>query len=220
MKLQLNRITGFVVFLIIAFSLFPFLKSNLYHLNYLVPYKVAFLSLEKLPNDSCNEIWLSERSRQIAGEQIEEETWKAILDCGEKYLPLVQAVQPKNKILAEVATDLYPESEQSWLWLASLNDKDPAAASKYYQYATKNNPANAFAWCSLGKSLEKLNEVNQAVDAYINCCRLGDPGLHGCWGAGHMLEKIDNIPQAIHYYRLSRFSTALKRADDLEQAIK
>ena len=35
-----------------------------------------------------------------------------------------------------------------------------------------------------------------------------------------MMEKLNNVPQAIHYYRLSRLSTSLKRADDLEQIIK
>ena len=60
----------------------------------------------------------------------------------------------------------------------------------------------------------------RSFNAFAECCGNNDPGVNGCWGAGRMMEKEGNIPQAIYYYRLSHWSTSLQRADTLEKFLK
>jgi hypothetical protein len=60
--------------------------------------------------------------------------------------------------------------------------------------------------------------LEQAANAYLNCCLNGDPGSNGCYGAGCMMERLGNLPQAIaYYYRLSCWEEAQNRADELER---
>jgi len=55
-----------------------------------------------------------------------------------------------------------------------------------------------------------------AQDAYSQFCHHGDPGSNGCYNAGRIYEETGDYSEALHYYRLSRWSESLRRADELE----
>jgi tetratricopeptide (TPR) repeat protein len=89
-------------------------------------------------------------------------------------------------------------------------------ASQYYAESARLNPSDGLAWCRLGWVEEAQERLPSALDAFWQCCQNGDPGSNGCYSAGRVAEKLGDIPAAIRYYRLSHWSPALQRADELE----
>ena len=79
-----------------------------------------------------------------SGVQPDEASWREFLSCGPDYLPLLQAVQPGNRLLAEQAALIYPENAQVWFWLGEIdNPKDKTTALVDYQQAVKLDPSFA-----------------------------------------------------------------------------
>ena len=199
----------------------PALVDNLRLVGYLSQGSASFTSNISEPAFSCNESWLKTMALYKTGGLPEEAAWQAVLTCGPDYLPLLQAVQPANRKLAEQAATLYPNNAKVWFWLGEINNpKDGASALEDYQKAVSLDPSYALAWCRVGSALESANRTQEAADAFLNCCRLGDPGSNGCYGAGRMEEKLGNPEKAIEYYRLSLWGGALQRADELEKQLK
>ena len=97
---------------------------------------------------------------------------------------------------------------------------DPQAALAAYSRVVQLQPSNGLAWCRLGLVNEKTGQTLPAVDAYLGCCRNGNSGANGCYGAGRMMEKLGDPRKAIEYYRLSSYVDSLQRADELEKQLK
>jgi tetratricopeptide (TPR) repeat protein len=142
------------------------------------------------------------------------------LGCSPEYLSLIQAVLPKDKDMARLATQDYPESAKAWFWLgeaAVLTDLQETRQA--YLHTVSLAPHNGLAWCRLGNNYQQTGELEKATEAYLSCCMNADPGKNGCVNAGRMMEQLGNLKQAIEYYRLSRWEEALKRAQELEALV-
>jgi len=132
-------------------------------------------------------------------------------------LDLVHAVQPLDPTMATFAVQRYPDRSSAWFWLGETlsQSDDKTQAISAYQQTVSLDPTDALAWCRLGYLLNGL-DLLAARDAYTQCCHHGDPGSNGCVNAGRIYEETGDYPQALHYYRLSRWSESLRRADELE----
>jgi hypothetical protein len=122
--------------------------------------------------------------------------------------------------MALLATQLYPSSSDAWFWLGeALAPTDRLDARQAYLHTVTLSPHHGLAWCRLGYDFEYDGQLEKALANFLNCCYSGDPGYHGCYGAGRMMEQQGNLPQAIAYHRLSRWEGALKRANELEKQL-
>ncbi|NIR63768.1 MAG: hypothetical protein GWO10_08350, partial [candidate division Zixibacteria bacterium] len=120
--------------------------------------------------------------------------------------------------IASRAAELYPEQSISWFWLGELANTGPDRflAAFYFERSMLLNPSDGLAWCRLGRIYEGQEMFEDSFQAYAQCCQNGDPGSHGCFGAGRLSEKLGNIPMAIEYYQRSHHEPALDRAEELE----
>jgi tetratricopeptide (TPR) repeat protein len=170
---------------------------------------------------SCSQKWLTGVAAGMQGDQEEQrQIWMQSLACSEHYLSVLRTAVPQDRELALLATQLYPRSALAWFWLGeTFIDTERLSGLQAYLHVVELEPRYGLAWCRLGWKYESMNEYETASQAFYNCCRNGDPGRNGCFGAGRMEEKLGNPTQAIAYYRLSRFEDAQKRADELEDQL-
>jgi hypothetical protein len=156
---------------------------------------------------------------QIATNQEEKQNaYRAVLYCCSEYVNLLSAKMNSDIGLATEATQVYPENPQTWLWLANLQSKtNPNLALDAYTQVVRLDDHNGLVWCYIGRITEKKSLFQQAENAYLKCCQNEDPGVEGCYGAGRMAEKLGDPQRAISYYRLSKWSTAQSKADELEK---
>lgn len=146
--------------------------------------------------------------------------WLAYLRSGAAYAPaLINSAVPEDLQLALTAVQSHPDRAEAWFWLAEALAEGgfPAQATSAYQAALDIQPNNPLSWCRLGNLL-RPHDVLAARDALLRCCLLGDPGSNGCVNAGAIEEERGDYTTAIRYYRLSRWSEAWRRADELEAA--
>jgi tetratricopeptide (TPR) repeat protein len=161
----------------------------------------------------------------VAGEQgdpsRQQANWEAFLRCdASEAVKLERSAAPQNQALARLATELYPQESQGWFWLAEISaaQHQEEQAIQQYQQVLRVDPLDSLAWCRLG-TLFSARNPQQAEEAYLQCCYLGDPGSNGCYNAGHIAEEQGNLLEAIRIYRLSHYQVALQRADDLEKQV-
>lgn len=146
--------------------------------------------------------------------------WLAYLRSGAAYAPaLVNSAAPGDLSLALAAAQSHPARPEAWFWLAEVLSEagfdDQAIPA--YQRALDLRPNDPLPWCRLGGLLRPY-DVLAARDALLQCCVLGDPGSNGCVNAGNIEAERGNYAAAIRYYRLSHWSEAWRRADELEAA--
>jgi tetratricopeptide (TPR) repeat protein len=191
--------------------LWNILQSNMINLRLLKGQDVITTS-------DCSHIWLVGMSVGQRGDySTQRQAFVKALGCSPDNLSLVQAVFPEDQDLARMATQHYPESFKAWFWLGeAAAQSDPQSARQAYLQTVTLSPHNGLAWCHLGENYQHNSEFEKAFKPFLNCCLNGDPSSYGCYGAGLMMEQLGNLPQAIIYYRLSRWETALKRAQELE----
>ncbi len=175
-------------------------------------------SLQRLARENCRLTWFQ---AALAGQrfdlQSQRENWLEAMRCSPRYIPLVRKFAPQDEELAQQATQKQPASAQAWFWLAELTvEESPEQAIHYYRRGLAIDPSGGWDWVRLGRLLEE-REPLAAIQAYAHACFLDDPGLHGCYGAGYMSEKIGDIEAAIRFYRLSSFPKAQERAAELER---
>jgi tetratricopeptide (TPR) repeat protein len=170
---------------------------------------------------TCSQKWLTGVVAAKRGDLEEQRLiWEQSLACSQHYLTLLHAAAPQDQELARLAAQFYPRSTLGWFWLGgTLFYTDRSASQPAYLHIVELEPRNGIAWCHLGWIYEGLGEVETAAEDFYKCCRNGDPGRNGCFGAGRMMEKLGDPAQAITYYRLSRFDVAQSRADELEKQL-
>ena len=181
---------------------------------------MALLATQLYPDSSESWFWLGDsiaptdplRARQA---------YSRVLASSRKNISILRTVLPFDKDMALLATQLYPDSSESWFWLGdSIGGwRDLLGARQAYLHAIALSPHNSMAWCGLGYNYEINNEFEKSSEAYLNCCSYGDPGSNGCYGAGRMMEQLGDPQQAIEYYRRSRWEGSLNRADELENQL-
>ncbi len=177
-------------------------------------------SLQHIARENCRVIWFQ---AALAGQrydfQSQRAEWIEALRCSPRYVPLLRKFAPQDKELAQQAAQLQPTSAQAWFWLAELTAEEaPEQAIGFYRRGLAIDPSSGWDWVWLGRLLEE-REPQAAIQAYARACFLDDPGLHGCYGAGYMSERIGDLQAAIRFYRLSSFPKAQERAAELEQQI-
>lgn len=146
--------------------------------------------------------------------------WLAYLRSGAAHAPaLVNSAARNDLPLALAAAQSRPDRPEAWFWLGeALSEagfKDQAIPA--YQRSLDLRPNDPLPWCRLG-GLLRPHDALAARDALLQCCVLGDPGSNGCVNAGAIEAELGNYAAAIRYYRLSHWSEAWRRADELEAA--
>jgi tetratricopeptide (TPR) repeat protein len=222
---RIHKILFLLVFILAAFSpqgVLALFRQNLVDLAYL---PAATENSKDLSHpfgpETCRQTWL----RTAAGSAdpayfIPPGDVAAILGCGTEYVSLLSAIQPANYEVASLAVARYPDNPSAWFWLGQTAEAfDWKIAQEAYSHMVQLEPSNGLAWCRLAEHYENYGQFQAAADAYLSCCRNGDPGYIGCSGAGRMMEKLGNPRQAIAYYRLSKWPKAQERADALESQL-
>lgn len=143
-------------------------------------------------------------------------SWGRVLSCADEFIPFMAVLAPTDTELAQLATDIQPESAAAHFWLAeSVVAERPLEAIAAYQAGLTLAPQDGVRWQILGDMLIE-RDPQAAIAAYLQACTNGDPGANGCWRAGNAAEQQGDITAAIAYYRLSKWDVALQRADELE----
>lgn len=173
------------------------------------------------PGDNCPDRWWALASAVRRGAQPGGAQWEAVMACGRVYVQMALALREPDLPLVELALKHHPKIVKWWVLKGDLLwASDPAAAGAAYARAVTISPYYALGWCRVGRTFENLSaDYRQAQEAYLKCCEYGDPGKHGCYGAGRMMEQLGDPLKAIEYYRLSRWEGALRRADELEREL-
>ena len=182
-------------------------------------YRTALISLETIAPQDCRIYWqISLLSHYTGNLSATVERLETMLNCSPEAVDWLFLMAPQRKDLALRAAQLYPQDAKVWLWLGDLasQENDVLLAEQNYLRSTRQDPLYGLAWCRLGKIKESQGLLDQAVDSFWLCCKNGDPGSNGCYGAGRVAEKLGDIPNAIRYYRHSHYQRARDRADELE----
>ena len=179
---------------------------------------VAYTALAELTPDVCRANWLGGLvANRLGWEANRDASWEAAIRCSSGYVSMLHAVVPDNQGLAELSVREHPKSAQALFWLAQIRAKaTPAEAIELYRSGLQLDPHNSVMWRELGDLLTD-RDPQSAIEAYLQSCYNGDFGYHGCYRAGLTAEQQGDITSAIHYYRFSRWSGALERADELEK---
>ena len=186
-------------------------------------YQQVWLDLQPLADKNCRVNWMIgiiEDSLQVQDRA--QASWKKLLDCNEDYIPLLRWVSNDNLELATYAFALYPQNKSALYWYAEAleTQKLKEQTLVVYQQLTDLYPLEGLAWCRQGNLQSGMENWQKALDAYLQCCYNGDPGVNGCYGAGRMAEKLNDPQSAIRYYRLSRWQPSRDKADELEGNIQ
>lgn len=117
-----------------------------------------------------------------------------------------------------VLNDPLLQDEPQFILASILAKSQPERAILLYRQGLQHKPNDGVRWYELGDLLSKI-DPSTAIEAYLQSCHYGDPGKHGCYGAGLVAEQQGNLRLAIKYYRLSNWEVALQKADQLEQSL-
>ncbi|MCB8935588.1 MAG: O-antigen ligase family protein [Candidatus Promineofilum sp.] len=177
-------------------------------------------TLSELSAGNCRARWFDGLVRHMAGDVVgRNAVWSGLLNCSTTYTGYMAVLAADDVTLARQAIETEPENAAGYFWLASaVAAGDPQQAISLYQAGLELAPTDAHRWLALAELLEP-NDPAAALDAYLLACRNGDPGANGCLRAGSLAEAGGDLPAAIEYYRLSKWSGALDRADELERQL-
>lgn len=177
-------------------------------------------ALSELSAGNCRARWYVGLVQNMAGDGPgRDAAWSGLLDCSTAYTGYMAVLAADDTALARQAIESEPENAAGYFWLASaVATADPRQAIKLYEAGLEFAPTDAHRWLALAELLEP-NDPTAALDAYLLACRHGDPGANGCLRAGSLAEANGDLPAAIEYYRLSKWSGALERADELERQL-
>jgi len=140
----------------------------------------------------------------------------------------LHSLLPENVDFPNYVTQNLPEIAEGWFWRAELNyavwhagqvqslsEEERSKSIEYFMNGLLLDPKDGLRWRELG-DLMRPKDPQSAIQAYLQSCFNGDPGLNGCWLAGKTAEEIGEYENAINYYRYSRWPNAHNRADQLE----
>lgn len=179
-------------------------------------------ALAEMAAQNCRANWILGLVFERLGDQNAKlAVWQRLLDCSKADINLLVLKNADNEQFTRLIVQHYPSDPDALFSLAMIIlKKNPAEAVGLFEQVVAYRPQDGYSWCRLGYLYENGKQFEKAANAFLNCCQNGDPGSHGCWGAGRMMEKLGNPLKAIEYYRLSQWETALKRADELEKQIQ
>ncbi|NOY06062.1 MAG: hypothetical protein GXO82_05455 [Chlorobi bacterium] len=162
--------------------------------------------LARLDNEDCRAFWLrGVYARKRGNVRRSDSLFARLIRCTDAYDRLLYLTETNNQKLAELAVRFHPDHAEALFWLAQIcSTKAPIRAMRLYRQGLALNPADGLRWRHLGDVYARLREFQNAIYAYGQSCRHGDPGANGCWRAGRMAERLGDYATALKYYRLSR----------------
>ena len=176
---------------------------------------LADLQINDTPEQAVQSYW---QGLQIKPNQIR--SWQAMGNALSK-LEIDTALQ----LYADFGLDQPGESKELWNFEAQfifaqiIGEERPLEAIDLYHRLLELRPYDGVLWRELGDLLVEKDPY-AAIEAYLQSCYNKDPGAHGCYNAGRTAENLGDLDAAIRYYRLSKWSGALERADALEAQLK
>lgn len=178
----------------------------------------ARVELATLDDSACRVNWyrglLEDAAQDVSARNT---SWGTLLDCAGEFIPFMAVLAAEDEALARQAIQKQPDSAVAYFWLAeNVAAERPQAAIRAYQQGLELTPTDGVRWQALGDLLVE-RDPDTAIEAYLQSCYNGDPGANGCWRAGSTAEQQGDMTAAVAYYRLSKWETALQRADELEQ---
>ena len=128
--------------------------------------------------------------------------------------------RPRDTKLAEAALAADAQNAEAHFWLsAALEESDPVRSIALLRSGLSLDPGAGTEWLKLGDSISKRDgeaALEEAMTAYGNACRNGDPGANGCVRAGGIAEQLGRATEALHYYQQSNWDVGRKRALELD----
>lgn len=194
---------------------------------------LAELAVQIYPDQADAWFWLAESKLENSPEQAVNAHWQGLqlrphdtkgwmqLGKAMTYLDPQVAWSIYDRIERDplVAKDSVLQNELRFILAALLSKSQPERAIQLYRDALQHKPHDGIRWYELGDLLAQT-DPQAAIEAYLQSCHRGDPGNHGCYGAGRVAEQEGDIQRAIQYYRMSDWEGALQRADELERALR
>lgn len=142
---------------------------------------------------------------------------RALMACSELYVHMLSKLYPENLELANLAVRANPNEVTPYYWVIYAKDPSLREIPKVaVQKILSINSKEGLAWRYLGLIYLKEGNILAAIDAHINSCNNGDPGVNGCVNAGRLLEQEGKFEEAIYYYRKSLWQPSQDAADRLE----
>jgi tetratricopeptide (TPR) repeat protein len=143
-----------------------------------------------------------------------------VISCSSLIMRMLRKMYPMNLELAKLSALTYPDQTFPLYWIFDITNSPINPNSRdLIEKIIELNPKEGLAWRYLGLIYLQEGNISEAISAHINSCLNGDPGFHGCHGAGSLLEQEGEYDQAIYFYRLSRWQVSQQKADDLEKRI-
>jgi hypothetical protein len=192
---------------------------------------LAELAVEIYPEQSEAWFWLARQQTKASPLQAVNSYWQGLQFEPYNAAAWTEIKLAFGRLTPSVAVSLYQQLEFEKLFSADaelrannlfllayiLSKSDPERAIQLYRQGLLQRPDDGVSWYELGDLLASRDPA-AAIDAYLQSCSHGDPGKHGCYGAGLTAEKQGDIAHAIQYYRLSQWEVAIQKAEQLEQS--
>lgn len=165
---------------------------------------------------ACAAIWMGALQAGAQGRLAErDQSYQQAVTCDPQYVVFIYFMHPDDLSLAQMALANQPGSALSWFWAGDLL---PEKKIEYYRQGLAIDPHDGRRWIVLGDLLYE-GDPQAAIQAYLQGCLNGDPGFNGCLRAGSVAEQLGLYADALYYYRLSSYSNARQRADELESKL-
>lgn len=142
--------------------------------------------------------------------------WGDLLACAPDYTGYMAVLAHDDAPLARQAVAAQPDNPAAYFWLAGL--AAPGEAIALYRQGLALAPGDGRHWLALADLLVGRDD-DAALEAYAQACLNGDPGANGCIHAAAIVAARGDLQMAIHYYRLSNWSEARAKADELERQL-
>lgn len=200
-------------------------------LHGLMPYNIdtARFAAQRYPNQARAWFWLAEAQLRDSPEQAIKSYWRGLRVQPHNRDAWVRMGQAMSSLDPGLALSIYDElqieqldtsdpwlqAEAHFILASALSKSQPDRAIDLYRQGLRYVPHDGVRWHELGALLSGT-DPQAAVEAYLQSCYHGDPGNHGCYDAGLMMERLGDPQRAITYYRLSHWQGALDRARELE----
>ena len=166
--------------------------------------------------------WLAGLLASTAGDlQTRNADWSQLLANTPRFVELIETEALADLDLARRATQLQPTDPAAHRYLARAltTAGQNQAAIAQYRHALALDPTDGRAWLSLGDLLYE-EQPRAALDAWIEVCDHGDYRGQGCLRAGQLALRLDDLEEAVVYFRRSRMPGSRQYGDFLAQQLE
>ena len=215
------------LFLIAIISIFPILrgKAAINRLAFQTLFALrgpagSHITVSSLPEESlkfCRVYWMQGLLQGSRGKLTARNVnFMDAIKCDNSLVIFLHSLYPEDQELAQLALNNAPDSAEAMFWMAELlATKDPVMARQLLAKGLEIEPSDGLRWRIYGDLLWNRDPY-AAIQAFLQSCYNGDPGSNGCYRAGLVAEGLGDYQAAIEYYRLSKNSASLERANHLE----